>query len=71
MFLLVSDTGGWTPEESAEVIGGRGAFVKAARSIDDFAEAVRKTLIREIEDRKIVNSLDRRRHRWFREGPGY
>ncbi len=41
----------------AEVVGGFGAFVIAAGSIDDFARAMRLKLLREIEHRPIVSRL--------------
>ncbi len=41
-----------------EVVGGSGSFVIAAASIDDFAEAMRIKLLREIEHEPIVSSLE-------------
>lgn len=41
----------------AEVIGGFGAFVVPALTIDDFARAMRLKLLREIEYRPVVGSI--------------
>ncbi len=40
-----------------EVIGGPGAFVEVANTIDDFARAMRVKLLREIEHRPVVGQL--------------
>ena len=40
----------------SEVIGGAGAFVEVARDYEDFAEALRRKLIREISWRPNVSS---------------
>ena len=40
-----------------EVIGGPGAFVEIAGTIDDFARAMRVKLLREIEHRPVVGQL--------------
>ncbi len=40
-----------------EVIGGPGAFVEIADTIDDFARAMRVKLLREIEHRPVVGQL--------------
>ncbi|MFQ5785328.1 MAG: DUF1194 domain-containing protein [Alphaproteobacteria bacterium] len=41
----------------SEVIGGAGSFVVTAETIDDFARAIRRKLIREIEYQPIVSRV--------------
>ena len=43
----------------SEVIGGFGAFVMVAETIDDFGRAMREKLLREIEYRPIIGRLAR------------
>ena len=40
---------------AAEVIGGAGAFVEVARNYEDFAQALRRKLIREISWRPNIS----------------
>ena len=42
----------------SEVIGGFGAFVMVAETIDDFGRAIREKLLREIEYRPVIGRLE-------------
>lgn len=55
--VLLSEDSDLAAYYAANVIGGAGAFVMAAPTIDDFAAVFRRKLIREIEDRQTVSRL--------------
>ena len=52
----------------SEVIGGFGAFVMVAETIDDFGRAIREKLLREIEYRPVIGRLEFNPIDWNRSG---
>ena len=55
--VLLSEDPDLAAYYAAHVIGGDGAFVMTASTIEDFAAVFRRKLIREIEDRQVVSRL--------------